>query len=127
MFDFEGFDIVATNGSENEPQLRWPWSTGEHAQWAFRIWDHRASDGEHCRLFLEAYKIQRRTPTGFIINDGLQDRFIHYHWKKKFAHTSVEEAIDAWKARKRKQLQYVTNYYKYCLNAADVEPLYPKG
>lgn len=60
--------------------------------------------GGPTRTNLRAYLVIKRTPTGAWIEADHGKRFVSLNWRKRFALPTVEEAIESYKARKRRQL-----------------------
>ena len=57
------------------------------------------------RLYLNAYLILKETPCGCWIEWGYgEKKFVNLKARKKFAHLTPEEAMEAFKARKRRQI-----------------------
>lgn len=67
-------------------------------------------------LILYKFPIDRKTPEGvWILDKLLEPKFIRDSWKKKYAHPTIEEAMESYKARKIRQIE-INNLWIYKAN-----------
>ena len=77
------------------------------------FWPDATPPNHYCRfydlgdIYCEFHKILSHTPKGVWVEGfvGGKPKFICNNWKKRFAHATPEEAFEAFKHRKRKQIQ----------------------
>ena len=56
-------------------------------------------------IFRSEYKVTRLTKTGYFVDYYGTEKYINHYWKKKFAHVTITESFEAFKARQRKRAQ----------------------
>lgn len=84
------------------------------SEWFYRVTETTYSAGADqwgdpipggpTRTNLEAFRVIRHTPKGVWIEHGLGVCFVNLSWRKKFALPTAEEAIESYRARKRREL-----------------------
>ena|SRR5579859_1185210 len=70
------------------------------------MWSHHPQIASQAmRLYLNAYLVIKETPCGCWIAWGYGDKkFVNLKANKKFAHLTPEEAMESFKARKKRQI-----------------------
>jgi len=114
LFDLGGLSILLWD-KHNLPKI----NLSNYGMFAYRYYDAATGywdydhDGEPTHyqktgieIHLEVYKVLRFTPKGFIIERfGEKDKFINHSWRKKFAHLSLQQAMESFVARKKSQVR----------------------
>lgn len=89
----------------------------------YRYHDPAHSSGE---IYLSLHAVVRRTPSGVWVEEfehaSDYQKFINFKWNKQFAHATKEEAFEAYKARKRRQITILKAQLRHaekCLELAE--------
>ena len=104
----------------------------------YRFEDHRVSVGydeindcsigSRAEVTLRAYKIIKRTPKGAWIQDFCRKRFVRLTARKKFACETREEALESFRARKRRQIRILQEQIGHARSALSrAERMEPKA
>jgi hypothetical protein len=74
----------------------------------------------YVKLYLRTYRVSKVTPKGVWLSYffiGGSDRFVRLDARKRFAHSTKEEALDAFKARKAAQTRILEAQLKLVRDA----------
>jgi len=92
----------------------------QHEYW-YRYHDYATTGG--VRVALQTFKVIRHTPKGVQLDLGLgESRFVLQNARKRFACPKKDEALDSFKARKRRQkrlLEHQLRRVNLALNAVE--------
>lgn len=93
------FDIFENDPFQ--PKVLWPEVVPEYP-WVCRFESH--GDG----IFAVFFKIHHVTPKGVVISVNGKLKYIKDDWKKRFAHSSLDEAFNAFIYRRKKQIEILS-------------------
>lgn len=72
----------------------------------YRYWDQLTTNGIY--VYRTEYIVEKHTSKGVWINDFGHRRFVLNSARKRFAHPTKEEALESFRARKKRQIKILT-------------------
>ena len=70
----------------------------------YRIKGQATFDGE--AIFIDSFPVLRHTPKGVWVQASWrEEKFIAHSWRKKWAHPTVEEAIESFRRRQLRRIE----------------------